>query len=74
MAQHKVLCQVVGTVGYFAVADGARVEKGRLVCAVESMKTYFEHRAPVTGIVRLKVGLGETIGQNDVIAIVEDAE
>lgn len=67
----EILSPVIGTVAYFSVADGSEVEDHQMIGAVESMKTFFEFRAPCAGIVTLQVKLGETIAQDSVIALIK---
>lgn len=57
----------------WVVEDGATVEKDEHIATVESMKTMFPVYAPESGVLRYKVELGETVGQEDVIAVIEVA-
>ena len=52
--------------------QGTSVAAGDLVCAVESMKTLYDLRAPIAGMVRYLVDLGEMVEQDQVIATVGD--
>jgi biotin carboxyl carrier protein len=67
----EVRAEMTGTVALRHVDDGARVERGDTIAEVECMKTFWPVYAPVGGIVRHKVELGEVVGQDEVIAIIE---
>ncbi|HTI81752.1 MAG TPA: acetyl-CoA carboxylase biotin carboxyl carrier protein subunit [Acetobacteraceae bacterium] len=53
------------------VDDGATVEEGEHIATVESMKTMFPVYAPASGTLRYKIDLGEIVGQEDPIAVIE---
>ena len=53
------------------VDDGASVEEGELIAHWESMKVLYQVHAPATGVLRCKVELGEVVGQEDIIAVIE---
>lgn len=62
---------IVGAVAQWLVEDGTRVETDEVIAQVESMKVFFEVRAPVAGILRYRVELGEIVGQEDAVAVIE---
>ena len=62
---------ISGTVAMRLVEDGAHVEAGDRVIEVESMKTFWSVAAPCAGIVRHQAELGEVVGQDQIIAIIE---
>ncbi|MDA8253007.1 MAG: acetyl-CoA carboxylase biotin carboxyl carrier protein subunit [Rhodospirillales bacterium] len=72
MTETPIHPPIVGVVAQWLVEDGALVAEGEIVCQVESMKVFFEARAPVAGTLRHRVELGEVIGQEDVLAVVEE--
>ena len=66
---------IVGAVAQWLVDDGAVVAEDEVVCQVESMKVFFEVRAPPAGTLRYRAELGEIVGQEDPVAeIVPHAE
>ena len=67
----EVRSDIAGVVAMFSVEDGDSVEKGDRILDIECMKSLFPVDAPKAGIVRLKVELGEAIGQDEVVAIIE---
>ena len=71
MAAVDVLSPLTGSVALLRAEDGARVERGDTVLEVESMKTFWPVEAPASGIVRLQVALGEVVGENQLVAIIE---
>ena len=50
-----------GSVVAVSVADGAAVEAGAVIVAVEAMKMEHSLRSPVAGVVELLVGLGDQV-------------
>lgn len=54
--------------------DGATVELDEHIATVESMKTMFPVYAPASGVLRYRVELGEIVGQEDPIAVIEVAD
>lgn len=60
-----------GTVSFQFVDDGARVEKGAKVIAVECMKTMYDFEAKAAGIVRLRADLGDFVEQDQILAVIE---
>lgn len=71
MVVSHLVSPVMGTVASFFVDDGAEVAAGDTVVEIESMKTFFSVAAETAGIVRLKVALGEVVGEDDVLAEIE---
>lgn len=69
----EVYPPVVASVAEWHADDGATVEEGDIIAQVESMKTFFPIHAPATGVLRYKVDLGEIVGQEDLIAVIEIA-
>ena len=61
-----------GTVFKVAVAEGAEVAEGDLVCVIEAMKMENEITAHRSGkVTALNVAEGAAIGSGDVIATIE---
>ena len=57
------------------VAEGERVEAEQSLVTLESDKATMEIPSPVAGvIVELKVGLDDTVSENDVVAVIETEE
>lgn len=63
-----ILAPSDGTVAYQYVEEGARVEEGDTVAAVELMKMFNDIPAPCAGTVHFRVGLGEVVAVDDVVA------
>ncbi|WP_456283647.1 acetyl/propionyl/methylcrotonyl-CoA carboxylase subunit alpha [Microbacterium sp. JZ101] len=57
-----------GTVVAVHVADGAEIGEGAAVASVEAMKMEHVLRAPVAGMVRLDVAVGETVSRGQQVA------
>ncbi|WP_431804391.1 biotin carboxylase N-terminal domain-containing protein [Microbacterium sp. bgisy203] len=70
-ASPTVVSPLPGTVVMVAVADGAAVEVGDPVVAVEAMKMEHVLRAAVAGIVRLGVAVGDQVSRGGVVATIE---
>ena len=62
---------LTGTLTIQHVADGARVSAGETVAEVECMKTLWGITAPAAGVVRYKATLGQTVGDGELVAIIE---
>jgi acetyltransferase-like isoleucine patch superfamily enzyme len=58
----------------WVVADGARVEKGDVVCVVETSKASMEIEAPVAGLLAHLFAAGEEVELGTAIAVVGDSE
>ncbi|GLI25834.1 acetyl/propionyl-CoA carboxylase subuit alpha [Agromyces rhizosphaerae] len=63
-----------GAVSAVAVADGDHVEAGADVLSVEAMKMEHRVRAPIAGVVRLAVAVGDQVRRDQVVAHVEPAD
>ena len=66
--------QMPGTVVAVAVADGDRVEAGAPIVSVEAMKMEHALTAPVAGIVRIDVAVGDLVKRDQVVARIESSE
>lgn len=66
-----VRTQIVGTLSDLCVDEGEVVEKGRMVCQVESMKTMFPLYATEAGRVHFLVELGELVGEGEAVFRIE---
>jgi acetyl-CoA/propionyl-CoA/long-chain acyl-CoA carboxylase, biotin carboxylase, biotin carboxyl carrier protein len=67
-----VVSPMQGTVLSVAVADGAEVENGAVICIVEAMKMENEVRAPRDGVVaELSVAAGQPVSSGQVICRIE---
>jgi len=65
---------LTGTVALRYVEDGCIVAANDRIVDVECMKTLFSIVAPSSGIVRHCVELGQIVGQDDLIAVIEAGE
>lgn len=68
----EVKAPIAGFLSAIEAVGGERVQEGDLVCQVECMKSFFACHATKAGIVRYKVNLGESVGQDEVIAVIEE--
>jgi acetyl-CoA/propionyl-CoA carboxylase, biotin carboxylase, biotin carboxyl carrier protein len=66
-----IISPLVGTVCSQLCEDGATVAAGEHVVEIEAMKMMFPLAAPVGGKVRFTVSLGQVVGQDDVVAVIE---
>ena len=69
-----LFADMTGTAAQFYVEEGNRVEKGETVLDIECMKSFFPVSAPVGGIVRYKVSLGDFVNQGDLVATIESGD
>lgn len=69
-----VTTDILGSLALWNVEDGAAVEEGEPIAEIECMKVFMRVEAPATGIIRCKMVLGEIVGQDDVIAVIEVQE
>jgi pyruvate/2-oxoglutarate dehydrogenase complex dihydrolipoamide acyltransferase (E2) component len=60
-----------GVVTEWRVADGARVEQGELLYALESEKSVQEIESPASGVLRIKGPVGETLPVGTLLAVIE---
>ena len=70
MAQVDVRATIPGSVSVIHVADGSAVDAGETILEIECMKTLWNIVAPAAGIVRLQVGPGEIVAQDQIVATV----
>lgn len=64
-----------GLVANVLAAEGAAVQRGQTVVVLEAMKMENDLTAPRAGVVKaVHVAKGQTVGQNDVLAVVGDPE
>ncbi len=70
-ASPTLVSPLPGTVVTVSVDDGARVEAGDAVVAVEAMKMEHVLRAAVAGTVRLDVAVGDQVARGGVVARIE---
>lgn len=68
----QIRAMTMGAVANFYCEDGAVVDEGDQVLALESMKMLIEHRAPVAGCVSFQVELGQTVAKGELLAEIED--
>lgn len=71
--RHSVHTVVGGSVWTHSVGVGQRVIAGTTLLICEVMKTDFPIESPVDGTVVWLRPCGETVGQGDVVATVDDA-
>ncbi len=67
----EIRATLPGGVYKVLVKDGERVQKGQIVLILEAMKMEIEIPSPKDGIIHLKVSQGDTIENNQVLAVVE---
>lgn len=68
----EVLSPITGSVWKVSVQDGASVGEGETLVILESMKMEIRVKSPHNGrVVELRVKEGDSILEDDVIAIVE---
>lgn len=73
MVKTAVVADIVGSLADLSVDDGILVRRGDIIGSLESMKTFFPLYASDDGRVQFVVGLGEIVGEGDVVAwIVRD--
>ena len=65
--------QMPGTVVAVPVADGDHVAAGDTIVTVEAMKMESPLTAPVAGIVRVSVRVGDLVRRDQVVAVIEEA-
>jgi len=70
----EVCSDIPGALSLWHVEDGSKVEEDEPICEVECMKTLMRVLAPATGTVRYRMSLGEVVGQENVIAVIEVEE
>jgi biotin carboxyl carrier protein len=71
MCEIPVLAPLVGTISQQLTEDGAEVSEGDAVVEIEAMKMMFSVEAPAAGTVRYRAALGAVVGQDEVIAVIE---
>jgi acetyl-CoA/propionyl-CoA carboxylase, biotin carboxylase, biotin carboxyl carrier protein len=69
----RAVAPMTGTVATLAIEDGALVEAGQALVAIEAMKMEHPVVAPIGGRVRLAAGVavGSQVNQGQVVAIIE---
>ena len=73
--RHEVETEVQGNVWKVEAAVGDRVEAGDVLVILESMKMEIPVEAPVAGtLIELRVKVEDPVVEDQVIAIVEDAD
>lgn len=63
--------EVPGIVALLHCEEGDKVEHGEIVMSIESMKTMWPVYATISGVVRLKVTLGQLVSQDEEVAVME---
>ncbi|MCI2958940.1 ATP-grasp domain-containing protein [Agromyces atrinae] len=71
LADPALRSSMPGTVVALLVADGARVEAGDTVVAIEAMKMEHPVRASISGIIRLRVAIGDRVDRAQIVAEIE---
>ena len=71
MTETPVLAPLVGTMSQQLVENGTKVEAGEVICEIEAMKMMFSVEAPVAGSVRFIAQLGQVVGQDEIVAVIE---
>ncbi len=70
----QITAAMPGSVIACFVADGDRVSAGQAVLAIEAMKMEHSMKAPIDGVVRLRVAAGEQVSADQLLAMVERSE
>ena len=70
MKTENVRSNITGTVAYFDVDDGDKIEAGKTIMSIECMKTMYPVTAPVSGLVSLRVELGELVENDALVATI----
>lgn len=60
-----------GMVAVCLAEDGAAVAEGEALIEIEAFKMFTRIEAPAAGIVHYRVALGELVGDNDLLAVIE---
>ncbi|NYD65833.1 acetyl/propionyl/methylcrotonyl-CoA carboxylase subunit alpha [Agromyces atrinae] len=71
LADPALRSSMPGTVVALLVADGARVETGDTVLAIEAMKMEHPVRASISGVIRLRVAVGDRVDRAQIVAEIE---
>ena len=67
----RVCPEYVTVLQQWMVDDGAQVTEGDIICMTEAMKMMADVRSPATGTLRYRAQLGQIVGQNEPIAVIE---
>ncbi len=68
----EVLSPITGSVWKIVVEPGVQVSEGETIAILESMKMEIRVKSPCNGkVVELKVNEGDSILEEDVVAIIE---
>jgi len=68
----KILSPITGSVWKIVVAPGSQVGEGETLAILESMKMEIQVKSPHNGkVVEFKVSEGDSILEDDVIAVME---
>jgi acetyl-CoA/propionyl-CoA carboxylase biotin carboxyl carrier protein len=70
-ASPEVVSPMPGTVIAVEVADFELVEEGQPLLSIEAMKMEHQLRAPISGVVRISLKVGELVKASQIVAIVE---
>lgn len=74
MAKHSVRSPVGGSVWIHTAAVGQTVFEGSPLLTIEVMKTEFPIESPCAGTVTYLAAVGQTLDQDALVAIVDDAK
>ncbi|MEQ1736513.1 MAG: biotin/lipoyl-containing protein, partial [Rhodoglobus sp.] len=69
----QIRTQMPGTVVAVPVKDGDSVEAGATIVTIEAMKMENALTAPVAGVVRVSVAVGDLVKRDQVVAVIEEA-
>ena len=69
----RLRTQMPGTVVAVPVNDGDTVEAGDTIVTVEAMKMENALTAPVAGVVRVSVRVGDLVKRDQIVAVIEEA-
>lgn len=71
MTASSVKAELAGSLATTHVLSGAAVQSGEIIGEIESMKSFWPIYASASGVLTWAVGLGQAIGQDDLIATIE---
>ena len=69
----EIRSPLTGSVATILVEDGTAVEAGDPVVEIEAMKMFTLIEAPCAGTVRMVCEVGEVVGEDDLLAEIEEA-
>ena len=68
-----VLASIYGSLAVIDKPSGSVVKKGETIAQIECMKSFWELIAPADGVIHWRLTLGEVVGQDEIVAQIEEA-